>query len=646
MEKYQELREEIAKASKINKEKLQPKFKEFLDRYLGKYIPNFTGSMEIILNEIYPIVDWMLPSIFFKNPKAFLKARNKTFIANKFDPNIGEKVAMQLDSNKSAKTQEGILNYALHDIKYKKEAKMVTRDGLIYNYGVLWHGYKGDFGISDEGSIYIKKDNIFARRLDPQKFIFDPYVNICRMEEARWQGRILDLRRSEVEDNPQYKISKKKSRNKDAERIQSEIDVQSSRKDKKDCDKFIRLYEIYLKPTFKEASKGKKGKILVFSNEQVEPLRESEWEIEAEGFPGKVLYFNEVNDDRYPLADIDVYSPIADQKNIITNIQLENAQENTKQLVGYNKELIDEEELGRAIEGDNNYIGFDGDRDIRTQITAINTGGAVSQELYMVDAKIQQNLDEKSGVSDLRKGVLKSGEESATSVRVRTAGSSTRISNRQDIMADFLKESFEYLLGLIKQFMPYKEAVRIMGTTDIEWTEDFEKEDIQAPVDVDVDVTSMLPEDPATEMQQFSASMALLTNMLTNPILSGKLVQEGKKINLSPLIEQILYRSKITVPGVFENIELKDQMGYASIEQIGEAQQNVMAALSGAEEVPYPPKEGDDLKAKLQFYGFIAQMFQQSGQISPVLVDLIRQTEAMLKAQEAKNAKPGQVMEQ
>ena len=134
-----DLRNQIIMAEKINTEEIQPAMQESMERYMGKHVPKYGYNWDIILNEIYPIVQTNLPAIFFRNPKAYLKPRQKTFIAKVFDPTVGRKVETELDSQKSANTQEAILNYTLEKIKYKNETRKVLLDALLFPHGVLWH---------------------------------------------------------------------------------------------------------------------------------------------------------------------------------------------------------------------------------------------------------------------------------------------------------------------------------------------------------------------------------------------------------------------------------------------------------------------------------------------------------------------------
>ena len=178
------IKNEIEMAEKFNEEELQPIMWEALDRYIGKYIPAFGSDWDIRLNEVYPIIQNNLPSTFFRNPRAFFKPRHKTYIAKRRNIQSGRMEDVVLDSSKSAKTQEQILNYLLTQIGYKKETRKVLLDALLFPYAILWHGYKGDFGMTEEQSITIENDRdggipqYFIRKGEAQRLMGPPITTL------------------------------------------------------------------------------------------------------------------------------------------------------------------------------------------------------------------------------------------------------------------------------------------------------------------------------------------------------------------------------------------------------------------------------------------------------------------------------------
>jgi len=668
-DKLLRLRNEILMAETLNREELSPILEECLQRYIGKYVSAYSSGWDLALNEIYPIIQYYLPSIFYRNPRAFLKPRSKFFIAKRRDPVSGQMIEVQLDSAASAKTQEHILNYLLTEIKYKRETRRVLLDALLFPYGILWHGYKGDFGMTEENSYWIKDEHIFVKRISPMHFIHDPTVGISNLDEGRWVGRVLEIPLADFFEDDKLDIDKKLVKGYKAygqqvgtKARQQAIDLGMKSDELKLLDtqkplidyaekefqdsrfsKFVRVYEIFHRPSKKEMRDGEKGKIILLTNEQEKPLRVNPWTIKAEGFPAIPLQFNELPDNMFGIADIDTYKQIADQKNTIINLQLRNAQENCKTWVGVSKAGANEEDIEKMQRGENTIITFEDGKPSERMFVA-SSGGSASSELYIIDERIQRNLEDKSGVTDLKRGFLQSGEESATSVKIRNAGSSARPAYRQDIMADFLKDSMLYLNQLNKQFLNFKDAVRIVGSLDIEWSDKPTKEEIQADVDVELDVISMLPENPEKELQELNTILALMVQALTQPEVKQKIATEGKTFNISPIVEQMLLRLRIRDPEVFRNIKPEESQGFVSVAEVRAAKENVTAALSGNSQIPSPPQPGQDHVARLEVYTTIQQLIQGLGETiaGKILEQIIQLQTALLQAEMEKEGQAGQ----
>lgn len=669
-ERLAALRNEIQMSVKFNDKELKPILEECLSRYTGNYVPSFAHGWDILINEIYPVIQNYLPSIMFRVPRALLKPKQKTYIAKRRNPQSGQMEDIQLDSAKSAMSQEAILNYSVsEEMNYKKEVHRTLLDALLYPYGVLWHGYKGNFGMTEEQDIFIIDDKVFVKHTKPMRFIYDPSVTISNLDEARWIGRIIDVPLQDLIEDDKLDVDKKlikgfqgfgnkvggKTNAVTGQRLnnlqilqgndkvsisKSLIDYTTNEYKKSALSKFVQVYEIFLRPTKKEAREGKNGYILLLTDEQEKPLRVNEWKIKAKGFPAKVLYFNEVPDSILPMPDIDTYKQIADQKNVIFNIQLRNAQENSKVWIGVAKDGADEEDIDAVQKGENTIVRFETD-DVRKRMMVASPGGTASSELYIIDQRIQRNLEDKSGISDLRKGFLQSGEESATSVKIREAGSAVRIAYRQDLMSDFLKDSFKYINQLNRQFKSVKDAVRIIGNLDIDWVDNISKEELQAEVDVDINVFSMLPENPEKEVRNMNTILAMLVQALSQPQIMQKIQQEGKTFNLSPLIESMLSRMKIKEPDLFRNIKPEESMGYVSMQQLQQAQVNTQAAISG-KEVPYPPNMEDDHKVKLNVYSSVLGLLNAMGQTSDMLEQLIKIHQLLIQQLQEKGTNPPQ----
>lgn len=650
------LKEEIVLAEKMNSEELEPRLRENLARYTSRHVPAVQSTMDwdIVLNEVYPIIQYELPSIFFRNPKVFLKPRNKTFIAKRRNPLTGVMEEKVLDSSKSAKTQEAILNCKLDQIRFKNENQKVLLDALMFPHGIMWHGYKGNFGMTTEQSLYIEDEDIFVQRLNPMRFLKDPSVPMTLLDEATWVGRAFEIRLDDLLEDDTLDVDKSQIKGRlgygqivgsklkfgqKAPGGQDQFNIGKSLKPlsefmskdykNKSGARFVTAYELFVRPSQKERRAGEHGHIVLITKEQDKPLRVNDWQYKAKGFPAKVLQFNPLNDDMFSLSDIEVWGSIADQKNYIINMQLRNAKENSKVWVGFNTEGMDEEMLDKVRSGDQTIIPFK-DGNLNDKLVVKSASGVGSGELYQLDGRIDKNLQDKAAVSDLKKGFLQSGEESATSVKIRNAGGSVRALYRQDIMTDFLKESIHFLNQLIKQYYPVDKAVRIVGSLDVEWSDDPTKEEIQAETDVEIDVISMLPEDPEKEIQELQMVIALMEQAVNNPGLAQKLAQEGMTFEMSPIIEKLLMRLKIKDPDVFRKIRPEESEGFASVSELRAAGDNVKQALSG-QQPQSNPQPGQDHRARLEIYSGFAELLEGLGdtQALQLLQQLIMGQQAM-----------------
>jgi len=653
------LHNEISLAEKRNESELLPVILDNIARYTGSHIPTVGADWDIVLNEVYPIVQFNLPSIFFRNPRVFLKARHKHFIAKRRNPKNEKLEDFQMDSSRSARTQEAILNYTIDEINYKHESRKVLLDALLAPHGVLWHGYKGEFGMTGERSLIIRKDMVFVKRLSPLRFLFDPAVNISNLDEARWVARSFDIPLRDLQEDDQLNVTdavkgrlgfgqqllvdektgafiKQGGTDKLPTTSKFKPLLEFADKDFRESReaRFVTLYEVFLRPSKKEMRDGEKGKLVLMTDEQFPDLRHNKWPYKTtEDWPAEILMFNDLPDSTFGLDDVSTYRSIADNKNIMRNLQIRNAQENSKVWIFIAKEGVNEEDMEKIKVGDQTIVLFEGDS-IQNRAQVSSAGLAASQELYLIDQRLDRELQDKSGVTDLKRGFLQSGEESATSVRARSAGGSVRPQYRQDIMADFLKRSFKYILQLLKQFMPVKDAVRIVGTLDINWSDDFTKEEIQAEVDVELDAISMLPENPEKEIQELTVIMNFMQQALTTPEILTKLQEEGKKFNLAPIVEQLLLRLKIRDPDVFRSIRPEESEGFVSVSEMKAAKANVSAAVQN-QPIPSPPAPGQDHRARLELYTSIQQLLQALGADSQLLDTIIRQQGLIAQEEES-----------
>ena len=107
-------------------------------------------------------------------------------------------------------------------------------------------------------------------------------------------------------------------------------------------------------------------------------------------------------------------------------------------------------------------------------------------------------------------------------------------------MKDFLQDSFLYLVELLKQYMPIDDAVRIVGSLDLQWSDKPTEEEVQADVDVEIDAISMLPENPEDEVAMLQQVLTMMVQALTEPVIMEKIQQEGMMVRTNSNITAII----------------------------------------------------------------------------------------------------------
>jgi hypothetical protein len=217
---------------------------------------------------------------------------------------------------------------------------------------------------------------------------------------------------------------------------------------------------------------------------------------------------------------------------------------------------------------------------------------------------------------------------------------------RQDLMSDFLRDSFHYINQLNKQFVTVMEAVRIVGSLDLEWSDEPDLDDLQADTDVEIDAVSMLPENPETEASRYIELLRLAVDALGNPAFTAKLNEEGKKFELAPLIEQVLMRNRVRNPSIFRNIRPDEMGGSVPVQELRAAEANVQAVLQG-QQPPDMPQPGQNHMARIEIYKAAAIVAASSGnqQVAQVLQQLIQLQAQIFEEEQKKQPMPGRRIE-
>ena len=178
------------------------KFDEECNYYLKAYRHEFGNyvrdlqiqNAKIDVNIIYPQVKTLIPNIYFRDPKVFIKKTVDKIIVPVTgvgetgemdtinDPNTGQPLLKEYDAGESAKKLEALINTTVREGKFKYEIKQALTDAHLLFYGALKCGFGNDQGAASMGENAPPSTNesvidglTYAIRLEPWNVIVDPW---------------------------------------------------------------------------------------------------------------------------------------------------------------------------------------------------------------------------------------------------------------------------------------------------------------------------------------------------------------------------------------------------------------------------------------------------------------------------------------
>lgn len=636
-----------------------PVMTESLMAYTGQRISADNQDCDVVLNDVFPIIQQKLPYLFFRKPRALIKPRRKNVFVRKRNPVTGELQNKRVDGTKLAKTTEAAINWDLHESGFEEEMDKVSLDLALYPYSYLWQSYNADFGLREDETMFIKNERIFQKRIRPDLFLWDTSGS----DEGEWQwiGRKVLVRLTDVLDDPRYRKQAKDSlegvpgfgdktpktaHGADSSTIGSTgtyADFLSDDFKQSIQSKRIWLYEIWKKASLKERLAGKRGKVYVLSRESgTEPLFESDdWPLKQEGFPGELFKINPLNDKVPGLADPLTYLPLIDEKQTETNYILDLLKKSSNFSLVLNSTKFSDEEAVRKFESGETKILMSNSNLDPGDVTSV-TPGSVPAAAFQVLQNTNAQLEKQSTVTSTRLGIKPPGEMTATQAEILEKGLQSRPTIQQKLIGRTLTKLARKRIQLLKQFKKKKDIVPILGTFDIEWSDEFSNADITDEVDVTIDIQSMLPENPAVEIANLMKMMELMFQALANPSIYQKILQEGKTFNFSPFIEQILLRMNLRDEEMFRPVRPEEGEGFTPNAVLMEAQRETITAIvQGQVE---PPQLGELHDVHLVIHESILQLLIAMGQRAPALEQHIAQTKQLQLEEEQSSGKrkPGE----
>ena len=337
-----DLRDKWWRRIKSNYDYLKERFDKEALNYIRAYRHEFEGilperllkSDNVDVNLVYPVIKSIVPNLYFKDPKVFVKSLQEKIFKPvtervtgemgqemempSLDPATGKPMMKEFDGPKSALIFQSAMNNDIRTAKVKYHAKMALVDALLTYYGAVKRGWGNEQGVASMGvgappSVRdeIFNDKPYCIRLKP----WDVVVDMVDFNNPEWDGIHYSVHPQQL---------KADSRLANTEQLKGTSTVDKSTKDKLwrhmiDEDlKRTEYFEIFVKP----CALYPNGLFFLITEEIKDDfLFISEWPLEAKESPVDRIYFNPDPEGGLPTPEIRYY--IGQQK---AKLNLRNSQ--------------------------------------------------------------------------------------------------------------------------------------------------------------------------------------------------------------------------------------------------------------------------------------------------------------------------------
>ena len=506
-------------------------WKRYLNLYKGKHwsalsqdsdtLSSDLANDEITVNITGSSCLNMLPFLIRKRPKFNAKAKRPEF-------------------DVSAKIQKATLNYSWGEYDMQKQARKCALDGIIIGHAVMKSGFtlevNESYKIPSTGRIeyrdYIKKQAPWIRRVSPFMMVFDPEAPEQDFDSGRWCGEMMFLPLQDIIENQRYSKAAIKAIQEgkfEPSRIDSVLKDEISDDGltwlSNDADEYGDLTRIVCFEIWDKRS----GKYFFFAHGVHIPLIEKEtWPYDyLEGFPYDWYEFIPVPEEPYALG---LPASIEDQQYELNRIRTAMFQHRRR----FNRKYtatddVNESELTKLQEGADGTIIKVLDHDAIKPIQE----AAMSSDEYNIEGIIKQDIRELIGSDEMARGGNLPSRTTATEVQARTKLYGLKLEDRVEQFDRFIEKVGRKVNQHMKANWVTTDVVKIVGPTGYYW-ETWNREDIQAEVDIDIEATSTEMVDEVTERQ---LAIQILQIMTANMQI---LMQAGVPVEWTELFKWVL----------------------------------------------------------------------------------------------------------
>lgn len=576
----------------------------FYDAYEGLFDDSSRNSNYYSIPLAFAHAKFRIPSLYLKDPYFKVRARTPFSIESSGDAAALGMPARILDSVGNpvrdnvlgAEILENELAYSAKEDGFKWNAKLSILDAL-FCYGVMKLGYSTEHTYDPvmgpveeaiavpgddsretlEWNESVKRDMVWAMRVDPWDFRYDPHIKQLDpwLSQCRWVA-FRTLR--PVEDVKADKLYKNTA-GLEGHGYPDDDKEMRSKSTSDDLDEPMAiLWEVWDK---------KARKLYVIAEGHDKFLREEDWPFDMDGFPCAFIHYNDIPTFRrggyseqnpfgrvpgpFPLPDFANWHDLNKVLNMSFSMAVEAMRRNPDKII-YNKGAIEPQELNKLTSPLTK--GLVEVNDVNS-LKVLATSGAANDKLPVIQQAVQW-IYQVSGVSGQQRGV--SAAETATEASFINSNVEARQAESLDRVKDWMQVIARKRIQLMKQFFTKERIVPVVGREDFEWIP-YTKDNIQGEYDVDVHLVPFDPTKPEVAAKQATDILALLSKFPQIPDGRGGFVQ----VNLARLVEEIISALPIRIPARELLIPVNPMMMQPGMAQPGQGGLPLPGEGSGAD---------------------------------------------------------------
>jgi hypothetical protein len=528
------------------KRKFDNEAREYVQAYRHEFthLGSFGDAKRLDVNLIYQTVKTLLPVLYFKNPKVYIKSLQEKVVkevtelgtdeaGNEIvmpvvDPQTGEAMKQEYDGMRSAGIVQAAINANILKAGVKRELKAALEDSLLMFYGAVKCGWGNDQGMEYMGegappsiSESITDDLAYAIRLNPWDVVVDP----CNFYKPQWIAvRYVVPPEQLKKDTRLQNTDEIKGVSKPTEYLSEMAAADPGIKDAK----LVEYYEIFIHPS----AEYPEGRYLMVSEEcKNGPLFDGPWPVPSKTFPIQILYFNRDPEGGLPVPEMRYIMGQQRAKVNLRNIEHEFVKRSLPISVVNGASLSDVAKVTAAMESGR----FP--RVIISKMDARNTFGRheppqLPSGFHLLDNKIDMDVSRTLGLTAPVTPSTNS-DQLATELKLSASGEAIRQQERADNVSDFLTRIFTHWVDLYKAFAGPENYTLVDGEQmPVRWSGD----EIQGQFDLEIKPFSMSYEDPVVMRSQYIN----LFNLLASPQVQGALQSQGHEADLVQILKRIL----------------------------------------------------------------------------------------------------------